>query len=278
VHHCTFSTSTTNNNIINNDSEPGKFAMPDQDMELKLVQIQTTVSQHYQRGDYSKALALSKDLFQQSQKHFGQDHPAVASALNNVGLMQKQLGDFIEARRHYNAALRIYAKVVGRDHASYAMTLHNLASLNKAQVHFDTSLKATERLSLVETALDYFEEALAIRRVELGPDHPLTIATQSSLGTTLADQVLNQHRQVKDGQHKYVSLNPEAVTQQGWEAAEHHLRQAVQMAISKPRGKSINNKNNKVKKGMKKAAAGTKLAPSSSLAASPITNEDSSSS
>ena len=287
----------TNNNNKSEDDDVGKFAMPDMDAELKLAKIQTSISQYYQQGDYVKALQLSTELFQQTQKHFGgigsgrpqQDHPAVASALNNIGLMHKHLGDFIESRRHYNAALRIYAKVVGRDHASYAMTLHNLASLNKAQVHFDTSLKATDRLSLVETALEYFEEALAIRRAELGPDHPLTIATQSSLGTTLADQVLHQHRQVemtKNGQSqqqpkKYMaSLHPESVTRQGWDAAEYHLRQALQMAIDKPRGKSIgqgknNNKKSNVKKAKKKTS--THASPPLVTAAASPRNEEKSS-
>lgn len=263
VHNDTTNTSTSTSTT--NEKNEERFALPDKDMELKLAHIQTSISQHYKQGDYVKALKLSKDLFQQSQKHFGQEHPAVASALNNMGLLQKQLGDFIEARRHYNAALRIYAKVVGRDHASYAMTLHNLASLNKAQVHFDTSLKATDRLSLVETALDYLEEALVIRMAELGDDHPLTIATQSTLGATLADQVLHQHRQV-EGHKKYVPLNPESVTQQGWEAAETYLRQAFQMAVEKPRGKSIkktlgSKQTNKqgLKKGAKKL--GSKVVP-----------------
>ena len=280
-----------NNINKSSDEDIGNFAMPNMDVELKLAKLQTSISQHYQQGDYVKALQLSTELFQQTQKHFcgsgsgrpQQEHPAVASALNNIGLMHKQLGDFIESRRHYNAALRIYAKVVGRDHASYAMTLHNLASLNKAQVHFDTSLKATDRLSLVEKALEYFEEALAIRRAELGPDHPLTIATQSSLGTTLADQVVHQHRQVemvKNGQQspqqqqllpkRYMaSLHPESVTQQGWDAAEYHLRQALQMAIDKPRGKSIlhgnhNNNNPKSRTNSKKAKKKTSSHGSSS--------------
>lgn len=246
-----FSTSNddkgNDNNLKNDDDrsstnqESEKFAMPDRDMELKLASIQSQISEHYKQGDFSKALKVSKQLFQQSQAHFGQNHPATASALNNMGLMEKLLGDFVESRRHYTAALRTYAKVVGRDHASYAMTLHNLASLNKAQVHFDTTLKATERLTLVETALEYFEEAYAIRKAELGPEHPLTIATQSSWGSTLAAQVLHQHRHVgqPNAKAKYVSLNPETVTQQGWEAAEHHLRQALDMAIKNPRGKTM---------------------------------------
>jgi tetratricopeptide (TPR) repeat protein len=249
-----------NDESQNESDEPEKYAMPDRDMELKLAQIQSTISEHYQHGDFSKALKVSQQLYQQSQAHFGQEHPATASSLNNMGLMQKLLGDFLEARKHYNAALRIYAKVVGRDHASYAMTLHNLASLNKAQVHFDTSLKATDRLTLVETALEYFEEAWIIRKAELGEDHPLTLATQSSMGTTLAAQVLHQHRHVEGNTStKYVSLNPESVTRKGWEAAESHLRHAMVTSIAKPRGKSIHGK----KIGKSKQAKGTRISPPS---------------
>jgi tetratricopeptide (TPR) repeat protein len=236
--------------------------MPDQDKELKLAQIQSTITDHYQRGDFQLALKASQALLAQTEEHFGIDHPATASAYNNVGLMQKLLGDFIEARTHYNQAMRIYGKVVGRDHASYAMSLHNLGALNKSQVHFDSSLKATERLALVETALEYLEEAWGIRKAELGDEHPHTVATRSSFGSTLAVQVLHQHKSVesavargeRDGKSQstrrlqLVSLNSESVTQQGWEAAEEHLRQAMETAIANPRGNSINKRGGKKQK------------------------------
>jgi tetratricopeptide (TPR) repeat protein len=236
-----------------------RFPMPDRDEELKLAGIQTRITESYQEGDFTKALSISQDLLKQTEAHFGRDHPATASAYNNIGLMQKLLGDFIEARKHYNHAMRIYGKVVGRDHASYAMTLHNLGALNKSQVHFDASLKATDRLSLMETALEYFEEAWAIRKAELGDEHPHTVATKSSYGTTLATQILHQHKYVESGKTKqYVLLNASnSVTHQGWEAAEAHLREALETAIQNPRGRSIhksgggkrkkNNNNNKGK-------------------------------
>ncbi|MGK3742042.1 MAG: tetratricopeptide (TPR) repeat protein [Bacillariaceae sp.] len=171
------SSTTTGGNSNCNDKEKVKVEssnnpqpMPDKDAELRLVDLQATINEAYKRGDFTRALTNSQDLLKQTQQHFGYnvDHPATASAMNNVGLMQKLLGNFIEARQHYVAAMRIYATVCGRDHASYAMTLHNLGNLNKTQVHFDTSLKATERLSLVEAAMDYLEEAYAIRIAELG--------------------------------------------------------------------------------------------------------------
>lgn len=222
--------------------------MPDKDTELRLADLQATITEAYKQGDFKGALTKSKDFLKETQQHFGYnvDHPATASAMNNVGLMHKLLGNFAEARQHYVAAMRIYASIVGRDHASYAMTLHNLGNLNKTQVHFDTSLKATERLSLVEIALDYLQEAYAIRIAELGAEHPHTVASRSAIGSTLAAQVLYQHKQVEtnnsDGgivKKQYVSLNTQGVTQQQWRAAEDHLRASLSTAIDNPRGKQI---------------------------------------
>ena len=146
----TFST-TTNEKTgkKEQEEEKEKFPMPDRDEEMKLARIQSTITDHYKRGDFNKALHGSQELLKQTEAHFGRAHPATASAYNNIGLMQKLLGDFVEARKHYSHAMRIYGQVVGRDHQNYALSLHNLGQLNKSQVHFDTSLKATERLQLV---------------------------------------------------------------------------------------------------------------------------------
>lgn len=246
----------------NNTNSIGKtLQMPDKDTELKLADLQATITEEYKRGNFTKALSSSQELLKQTQQHFGYnvDHPATASAMNNVGLMHKLLGNFTEARQHYVGSMRIYASVCGRDHASYAMTLHNLGNLNKSQVHFDASLKATERLTLVEAAMEYLEEAYAIRIAELGAEHPHTVATRSAIGSTLAAQVLYQHKLVEETKSKssdddsarnsnrkqYVALDPQGITQQQWRAAEEHLRISLQTAIENPRGTQIKNKKNR---------------------------------
>ncbi|CAJ1957086.1 unnamed protein product [Cylindrotheca closterium] len=264
-----------------------KFPMPDRDKEMHLASIQSDITELYKQGNFPEALKISKKLLKETEAHFGRDHPATASAYNNLGLMQKLLGDFGEARQHYSRAMRIYGKVVGRDHASYAMTLHNLGTLSKSQIHFDTSLKATERLSLVEQALEQLEEAWEIRKVELGEEHPLTVASRSGYGSTLAAQVLHQHKLVElkpdddsislsqsttstttaatttEGessdefkskpksqhqQRRYVALGPQTVTDKGWNAAEEHLRESLVTSIYNPRGRSVQQKGNKKKK------------------------------
>eukprot|EP00957_Ditylum_brightwellii_P094821 7220945-Ditylum_brightwellii.AAC.1 len=115
--------------------------------------------------------------------HFGTEHPATASAHNDVGLMHKALGEWEESRSSYHKALRLYAMIVGKDHASYAAALNNLGNLDRAMASASPDdapngndedggndsakskpLSALERLQLNESAIDYFEESYDIRR------------------------------------------------------------------------------------------------------------------
>jgi TPR repeat protein len=70
----------------------------------------------------------------QSSSHFGKLHPATASAYNNVGLMNKCLGHYIDAKQAYEEALRIYGEVCGKDHGSYAAAMRNLGMLEGGRV------------------------------------------------------------------------------------------------------------------------------------------------
>jgi tetratricopeptide (TPR) repeat protein len=240
-----------------------KFPLPDRDKERELSGLQNNVQDLYKEGDYTRALESAKSLLDDTESHFGKDHPATAAAYNNIGLMQKLLGDFDASRKQYQTALKIYKTTVGTDHASYASILHNLGNLNLSQIHFDASLRATDRLSLVESALEYLEQAYTIRKDEMGPEHPHTVASRSSWGTTLATQILHHHKMTTTtdpaAKRQYISLLPAAVAQSGWEAAQEHLQAALQTAIDNPRGPSLQKrargKNKNKKPSAKQAAA-----------------------
>jgi tetratricopeptide (TPR) repeat protein len=210
--------------------------MPNQPKEEALMRIQQEIRIHHKHGNYSDALKASKQLLTETTEHFGKDHPATASAYNNVGLMNKQMGDFDESRKHYHESLRIYGRVVGKDHASYAAALHNIGSLNKTQVHVDETLTGIQRLQLNEEALEYLQDAWRIRQVELGDEHPHTISSRSNYGSTLAAQVIQTT--AKAGGGKSVPKLSK-LTIQRWEAAEDHLRQALKTAVDNPRGDTI---------------------------------------
>jgi tetratricopeptide (TPR) repeat protein len=221
-----------------------KFPLPDKGKENELTRLQIRIQDLHKDGNYSSALTLSETLVKDTIAHFGSNHPATAASYNNLGLMRKLQGQFDEARQDYVKAQDIYRDVVGADHSSYANTLHNLGNLNRTQIHLDTTLSATDRLSLVESALRYLEEAYKIRLAELGPSHPHTVSSRSSWGATLAAQILHHHKvtstisQGGDLMRKrfYVSILPTEVADSAWIAAEEHLREALTTAIKNPRG------------------------------------------
>jgi tetratricopeptide (TPR) repeat protein len=228
-------------------SDTSKFPLPDKDKENELSRLQVQIQELHKAGQYSRALTLSETLVKDTVAHFGADHPATAAAYNNCGLMRKLQGQFDAARQDYMKAQDIYRSVVGVDHASYANALHNLGNLNRTQIHLDTTLSATDRLSLVESALRYLKEAYNIRLAELGSSHPHTVSSRSSWGATLAAQILHHHKvttatsQGGDLIRKrfYVSILPSDVTETAWIAAEEHLREALTTAIQNPRGLTI---------------------------------------
>jgi tetratricopeptide (TPR) repeat protein len=237
------------------DDFQSKFALPDKEKELELSKLQNEVQDLFKAGQYPRALKSAETLLSETEKHFGKDHPVTASAFNNVGLMQKLLGNFDESRRYYTEALQIYKVTVGTDHASYASILHNLGNLNRNQIHFDDTLKGTDRLTLLETALEQLEQALKIRDAELGPEHPHSVASRSSWGATLAAQILHHYKSTtssKEQKQYYISLKPQDVTEHGWEAALQHLRSALDTAIQNPRGLSLTPPRRKTKRSKKK--------------------------
>ena len=169
--------------------------------------------------------------------------------------MHKYLGNFNQAKDMYHEGLRIYADTVGKDHANYAATLNNLGNLLRAQCmaqdnddddesNSDPPLTALQRLQYSELAVEFFEEALQIRQEELGKDHPHTITSHSNLGAAMASMLLqeqmNRHKN-KTKDKKVDETKTTKFTQTRWEAAEHHLRTALNTAVQSPRGKTISN-------------------------------------
>jgi tetratricopeptide (TPR) repeat protein len=213
-----------------------KFPLPDVDKEKELGAMQSQIADLYKSSQYRQALTLSRELLNTTQAHFGSDHPATASAHNNLGLLHKHLGEFDESRAQYKSALATYKRVVGSDHASYAAALHNLGTCARTQLHVDSSLRATDRLSLLQESATSLEKAYSIRLQELGSDHPHTVASLSSWGATLASEVLSHYKKSQD---QWVSTVSSSASEQGWQAAERHLRTALETAIDKPRGPSL---------------------------------------
>ena len=106
----------------------------DQMMEEEILNLQSELRTHHRHAAYDAALATATHLLERTASHFGNLHPATASAHNNVGLMNKLLGRYHDAKDAYSDSLRIYGEVVGKDHASYAAALSNMGMLERGRV------------------------------------------------------------------------------------------------------------------------------------------------
>jgi tetratricopeptide (TPR) repeat protein len=226
------------------------LSLPDREKEQALGQQLRSVQELYQAGDYVRAQAAAQAAAEAAAAHFGDDHPAVAAAYSNVALCAKQLGDFDASRRHYRAALRVYRRTVGEQHASFAAVLHNLGQLNVTQIHVDVSLSASDRAALLQQAHDYLQSAHQVRVDELGQAHVHTVASQSALGSAVALQILASYKKQAPTSANaaaanaatgstYISHLPTAVTEPGWRAAQQHLQEALRTAMDQPRGKAL---------------------------------------
>jgi len=192
------------------------------DSDAHIRELQDEVRFHFSNAQYKDSLDVSITLMENCVDHFGEKHPVTASSYNNVGLMNKMLGNYEASRKMYHEALGIYLSAVGKDHKSYAAALNNLGNLDRAQAQQDETISSMERLQLYGSAVEYFQEALAIREVELGEEHPHTITSRTNLGSALAAQILS-------------SKEPK-LHHQSWIPAEKHLRKALKISMLNPRG------------------------------------------
>jgi tetratricopeptide (TPR) repeat protein len=220
----------TDDNNEDDHSAPKLSKSQDQIIEEHILSLQSELRTHHRHAAYSAALDTATELLERCTSHFGKMHPATASAYNNIGLMNKLLGNYANAKEAFHESLQIYGEVCGKDHSSYAAPLFNVGMLersrvleseaeegednNDADVQIDdesnveletlrdnnntseqkAKLSALERMQLNESAIEYFDEAYRIRLSELGNDHPLTVQSLTQLGSAIAAAVISERK------------------------------------------------------------------------------------
>lgn len=111
---------------------------------------------------FRRTLDIHRDLF-------GDDHPDVATSLNNLGATLYLRGELEAAEEPLRQALDLRRRLLGPDHPDVATTLSTLGVLRFVRQDGD------EGMALLE-------DALAIRRRLYGDDHPLVATTLNNLG------------------------------------------------------------------------------------------------
>lgn len=137
----------------------------------------------YSAGKYSEAEPLLQRSLAIREKALGEEHPDVATSLNNLAVLYKVQDKYIEAEPLYQRSLAILEKALGEDRPDFAVSLNNLALL------YDDQGKYAEAEPL-------FQRSLAILEKNLGKDHP-DVATS-----------LNNLALFYDEQGKYIEAEP----------------------------------------------------------------------
>jgi len=156
-----------------------------------LAVLNQKVMELYRAGKYARAALVAQKALQVAEQHFGPDHPAVASGLNNLAYIYNTQGDYANAEPLYNRfykrwlaikaeplfkrSLAIWEKALGPDHPDVATSLNNLATLYYQQGDY-------------AKAEPLFKRSLAILEKALGPDNPAVVTSLHTLARFYWDQ------------------------------------------------------------------------------------------
>ncbi|MBH8573082.1 tetratricopeptide repeat protein [Nostocaceae cyanobacterium CENA369] len=110
------------------------------------------------QGLYTQAEPWYQQCLEATKKLLGEEHPDVATSLNNLAELYRSQGRYSEAEPLYIQALTLGHKLLGDEHLDVATSLNNLAVLYRLQGRYSE-------------AEPLYTQALALRRKLLGEEH-----------------------------------------------------------------------------------------------------------
>ena len=96
--------------------------------EARWEELHSQVDSLYQQGKYREAIPLAKESLKVAEQTFGQNHPHVATGLNNLAALYMAQGRYAQAEPLFKRALMIMEKTVP-NHPDVAILLNSMAAL-----------------------------------------------------------------------------------------------------------------------------------------------------
>ncbi len=120
------------------------------------------------QGTYDEAQRWCKQCLEIARSRLGENHPDVATTLNNLGLLYFSMGQYDQAEPLYVQALEMTKQLLGENHPAVATTLNNLAALYFSMGQYD------QAESLIVQALEMYKQLL-------GQDYPSVATSLNNL-------------------------------------------------------------------------------------------------
>ncbi len=136
----------------------------------------TGITRFYKgQGFYAEAEPLYLQALKLVRSLSGEQHPDVATSLNNLAALYDSQGRYEEAEPLYLQALALRRSLLGESHPDVATSLNNLAALYSAQGRY-------------EEAEPLYLQALPLRRSLLGESHPDVATSLNNLAALYSAQ------------------------------------------------------------------------------------------
>jgi tetratricopeptide (TPR) repeat protein len=127
------------------------------------------------QGAYEQALPWREQSLSIARERFGEEHPDVATSLNNLASLYDSQGRYSQAEPLYQQALEMRRQLLGEEHPDVATSLNNLALLYKSQGRYSE-------------AEPLCQQALEMRRQLLGEEHPDVATSLNNLASLYKSQ------------------------------------------------------------------------------------------
>jgi tetratricopeptide (TPR) repeat protein len=124
------------------------------------------------QGAYKQALPWWEQCVSITKERLGDEHPDVATSLNNLAALYDSQGRYAEAEPLYQQALEMRKRLLGDEHPDVAISLNNLAVLYRTQGRY-------------AEAEPLYRQALEIAEQRLGVNHPNTVTIRENLHSLL---------------------------------------------------------------------------------------------
>jgi eukaryotic-like serine/threonine-protein kinase len=201
----------------------------------RLYRDQTTLGEILiDAGKYQAAEALLRQSLAVQQRILGREHPDVATTLNDLGLVVQRLNRYPEAEVIDREVLQIARSQFGPTHWRVGLILGNLGSV----------LVGQDKPDKIREGIPYYEQALVIRRQNLGDRDPLVAQIylllaeahrqlqEPATALPLARKALSLLEQTEGPGHPHVAyalreLGRDYMYLKRFAEAEPHLRRAL---------------------------------------------------
>ena len=113
----------------------------------------------WKAGRYQTGYRFAVERTELTPSLFGEKSLEHATALNQLAIMQNEVGNYDEAGDLFSKSAAIYRSLLGDDHPSYATVLGNIATVKKLTGNYAEAEKVQR-------------QAIEIERRSIGEDHP----------------------------------------------------------------------------------------------------------